>query len=125
MRTSYASLFTSIRSPSRIVGFMEPVGTTFQSASALRKMTIKIMKSARPLYSRHALIRPLFISSLLGFASISSVIFTVSTCQPPGQQAEGDGDTRQEGPEPGKSFRVGYLRGVRHVAKRRQTRERD
>src|SRR5689334_18377698 len=30
---SYASLFTNTRSPSRIVGFIEPVGTSFQSAS--------------------------------------------------------------------------------------------
>src|SRR4051794_41073369 len=30
---SYASLFTKMRSPSMMVGFIEPVGTTFQSAS--------------------------------------------------------------------------------------------
>src|SRR5262245_20906521 len=34
---SNASLFTNTRSPSRIVGFMEPVGTSFQSAMAERK----------------------------------------------------------------------------------------
>src|SRR5439155_5837424 len=33
---SYASLFTKMRSPSMIVGFIEPVGTTFQSAIADR-----------------------------------------------------------------------------------------
>src|SRR2546428_2164507 len=33
---SYASLFTTTRSPSSMVGFMEPVGTSFQSASADR-----------------------------------------------------------------------------------------
>src|SRR6478672_654451 len=48
-----------------MVGFIEPVGTTFQSASALRKITIKTMKTAKPLYSRQALRRPLFISDIL------------------------------------------------------------
>src|ERR1044071_3319327 len=35
---SYASLLTKIRSPSRIVGFMDPVGTSFQSAMEERKV---------------------------------------------------------------------------------------
>src|SRR5436309_2191009 len=33
---SYASLLTTTRSPSWMVGFIEPVGTSFQSASAER-----------------------------------------------------------------------------------------
>src|SRR6185436_4059879 len=43
-----------MRSPSRMVGFMEPVGTVFQSASALRNSTMRTTNSANPQYSRHS-----------------------------------------------------------------------
>src|SRR5687768_2153464 len=42
---SYASLSTKIRSPSRMVGFIEPVGTSFQSATADRKEPIRIART--------------------------------------------------------------------------------
>src|SRR5687768_2605132 len=42
---SYASLSTKIRSPSRMVGFIEPVGTSFQSATADRKELIRIART--------------------------------------------------------------------------------
>src|ERR1051326_7127766 len=46
---SYASLFTYTRSPSRIVGFIEPVGTSFQSANDERtaNKTADIINSGR------------------------------------------------------------------------------
>src|SRR5687768_15668240 len=44
---SYASLSTKIRSPSRMVGFIEPVGTSFQSATADRKEPIRIARTIR------------------------------------------------------------------------------
>src|SRR6187551_3203707 len=50
---SYASLFTNTKSPSRIVGFIEPVGTQFQSATADFKG--KTMMAANPRGLSHSL----------------------------------------------------------------------
>src|SRR5690349_11071037 len=43
-----------MRSPSRMVGSIEPLGTTFQSAIALRNSTIRTINATRLLYSRHS-----------------------------------------------------------------------
>ena len=47
-RTSYDALSTTIRSPIRIVGCIDPVGTTFQSATALRNTSMQNMKTIKP-----------------------------------------------------------------------------
>src|SRR5437773_2120351 len=48
-----------MRSPSRMVGFMEPVGTVFQSPSALRNRIINTRNSVKPRYSRQRFMGPL------------------------------------------------------------------
>src|ERR1043166_528355 len=69
---SYANLLTKIRSPSRIVGFMEPEGTSFQSASDDRtaKRTTAKMSNGRIsfFHQRRAQARnlKLFIADLTG-----------------------------------------------------------
>ncbi len=47
----YASLFTKMRSPCRMVGCMEPVGTSFQSATADRNdpTTIRMTRNGLPI----------------------------------------------------------------------------
>src|SRR3954463_2424745 len=46
-----------------IVGFIDPLGTVFQSASALRKMTISTTNSAKAWYSLRSFVN-LFIMSV-------------------------------------------------------------
>src|SRR6476660_1354212 len=48
-----------MRSPSTMVGFMEPVGTVFQSAKALRNRTIRTRNSVQLRYSRNSFMGPL------------------------------------------------------------------
>src|SRR5579871_1879788 len=50
---SYASLFTKMRSPTRIVGIIDPLGTSFQSAIAERNgATIAVTNNAGKTHSR-------------------------------------------------------------------------
>src|SRR5690606_22332566 len=53
-RSSDASLITRIRPPMGTVGSIEPLGTSFHSATAARTSTSRTTNSTRPLYSRAA-----------------------------------------------------------------------
>src|SRR5690606_14670820 len=63
-----------MRSPSMIVGFIDPVGTSLQSATALRNITISTTKIVTARSSRQAVTHPAFsrsslIGSMVGTAS--------------------------------------------------------
>src|SRR5688500_6080764 len=76
-RRSYASLFTKIRSPSWMVGSIDPDGTSYQSASDERALnTTSAMSPNVQTYSQTALTFPLKVeaSSLTGAEALASSI---------------------------------------------------
>src|SRR5580765_2171662 len=54
MRKPYADLSTRMRSPSTIVGFIEPLGTYIQSATAERNTIMRTKNARKPRFAESA-----------------------------------------------------------------------